>query len=150
VECNSHKRSISPGVQAYWHCNCHTPDWTQILTHMTPSIPSLGSTILVGSQREVVFSTRAKVSRNNNILYCNIPISKVDNILYCIQYIAIYCQYNIFLRTPGSTPKIGKEILVSPSHATPKQHTSYDISELGLLQLQQSIVKRYYCYTVAP
>jgi hypothetical protein len=44
VECNSHKRSISPGVQAYWLCNSHTPDWTQILTQMTPSIPSLGST----------------------------------------------------------------------------------------------------------
>jgi hypothetical protein len=46
VECNSHKRSISPGVQAYWLCNCHTPDWTQILTQiMTPSIPSPGSTV---------------------------------------------------------------------------------------------------------
>jgi hypothetical protein len=45
VECNSHKRSISPGVQAYWLCNCRTPDWTQILTQMTPSIPSPGSTV---------------------------------------------------------------------------------------------------------
>jgi hypothetical protein len=138
VECNSHKRSISPGVHAYWLCICHTSDWnpdshdsvSRVLDQHTPTVMCAdGCEASVCAMKCTAVPSRAVLCcavrfgsvRCCSVLFCSVLFCSV---LFCavpccsVRYSAVRCSAGRCCAgvLPGATPRDGSWSSMEEGH----------------------------------